>query len=406
MSKQSTIGKLSEVAVRQAKSREKDYKLADGGGLHLLVKSTGAKYWRLKYRLHGKEKSLALGVYPGVSMAEARNEAIKAKKSLRQSIDPVAKRRQDRQTKANNTFRKIASEWHSKKEGEWTKDHAERVLQTLKKDVFHIIGDMPIKDIKTIDCLAVIRKIEDRDALDVASRVKQRMSSVFRYAIQTARCELNPVDQLLGVIKTRKVKHRASLPAEALPTFLNQLEDYQGRIVTKLALKLIVHTFVRPKELRGARWEEFNFDKKEWRIPAVRMKMKEEHIVPLSDQAISILDELLPLTGKYELVFPGDRNIRKWMSENTLTYAIRKRLGFDATAHGFRATASTVLNETGFRCEVIERQLAHGERNKVRAAYNRSQYLKERGEMMKWWGNYLEDQKSVQKIVPIRAATK
>lgn len=323
-------------------------------------------------------------------MKIARQDAVAAKLLLREGIDPNVKRRQDKQSKVTNTFKNIANEWHEKQKGSWTKDHAVNILRTLKRDAYPVIGDMPIKDISTKDCLSVIRAVEARGALDVAGRVKQRMSSVFRYAIQTARCDFNPAGELQGVIQTRKVTHMPSLPTDALPVFLEKLEEYQGYKVTQLALKFLIHTFVRPGEIRGARWEEINFDKQEWRIPAGRMKMNEEHIVPLSDQAIAILEELQPLTGKYDLLFPGVRNNRKQMSENTLTFAIRKRLGFDATAHGFRATASTVRNEVGFRCEVIERQLAHAERNKVRAACNRSQYLEERREMMQWWGNYLD----------------
>ena len=201
-----------------------------------------------------------------------------------------------------------------------------------------------------------------------------------------------------------KLTGRAALTAEALPAFLESLESYQGRTITKLALKLLMHTFVRPGEIRGARWQEFNLEKKEWRIPAARMKMNEEHIIPLSEQATLIISELKLLTGKYDLVFPSVRNSRKPMSENTLTFAIRKRLGFDATAHGCRATASTILNEAGFRPDAIERQLAHAERNKVRAAYNRSQYLSERRDMMSWWGNYLEHAKTDRKIVQIKIA--
>ena len=403
MARQSTVGKLSEVAVRQAKGKDRAYKLSDGGGLYLLVNPNNTKYWRLKYRLNGKEKTLALGVYPGVSMAEARTEAVKAKEFLRQGIDPVIRRKQAKQVNARNTFHNIAKEWHDKQKGRWTEDHAERVWLSLKNDAFPVLGDIPIMDIQTLDCLTVIRAIEARGALDVAGRVKQRIRSVFRYAIQTARCEYNPADQLQGVIETRKITHRAALKAEALPAFLDALDNYQGHIVTRLALRLLIHTFVRPGEIRGALWQEFDIEKKEWRIPAERMKMKEEHIVPLSSQAIAILEELEPITGKYDLLFPCSRNTRKPMSENTLTYAIRKRLGFDATAHGFRATASTILNETGFRPDFIERQLAHAERNKVRAAYNRSQYLAERRKMMGWWGKYLEDQKSDRKVVPIRA---
>jgi len=390
MSRQSTIGKLSETVVRKAKGRDRAYKIFDGGGLYLLVKANGSKYWRLKYRLHGKEKTLALGVYPGVPMAEARSEAIKAKEYIRKGTDPVIRRRQEKLLNTNNSFRCVAEEWHGKQKGSWTEGHAQQVWRTLDKDVFPMIGDMPIKEIQTLDCLSVIRSVESRGALDVAGRVKQRMSSVFRYAIQTARCEYNPADQLQGVIETRKVTHRAALKADALPAFILQLESYQGYAITKLALMLIMHTFVRPGEIRGARWEEFDLIKREWRIPAHRMKMKEEHIVPLSTQAISILEEVELISGKYELLFPGARDNRKPMSENTLTYAIRKRLGFDATAHGFRATASTFFNESGYRSEVIERQLAHAERNKVRAAYNRSQYLEDRRSMMQVWSDYLE----------------
>ena len=402
MSRQSTIGKLSEVAVRQAKSKDKAYKLADGGGLHLLVKTNGTKCWRLKYRYQNKEKSLALGIYPDVPMKLARKDAVEAKLLLREGIDPNVRRKQDKQSKVTNTFKNIANEWHEKQKGSWTKDHADNVLRTLKRDVYPVIGDMPIKDIRTLDCLSAIRVVEARGALDVAGRVKQRISSVFRYAIQTARCDYNPAGELQGVIETRKVTHMPSLPPDALPAFLEQLEAYQGYKVTQLALKFLIHTFVRPGEIRGALWQEIDFDKKEWRIPAGRMKMNEEHIIPLSDQAITILEELRPLTGKYDLLFPGVRNNRKQMSENTLTFAIRKRLGFDATAHGFRATASTVLNETGFRSEVIERQLAHAERNKVRAAYNRSQYLEERKKMMQWWGDYLENQMTGDNVVSFK----
>ncbi|MCU7812681.1 MAG: tyrosine-type recombinase/integrase, partial [Candidatus Thiodiazotropha sp. (ex Notomyrtea botanica)] len=299
-----------------------------------------------------------------------------------------------------------AEEWHGKQKGRWTSDHAKRVWVSLEQDVFPFIGSRMIGDIKTLDCLSVIRAVEERGALDVAGRVKQRMSSVFRYAVQTARIDFNPADQLQGVITTRMVTHRASLKAEVLPNFLKALDDYRGHELTRLALNLLLLTFVRPGELRAARWDEFHLRAKQWRIPAGRMKMREEHIVPLSKQAIQILKQLKDLTGRFELVFPGIRDIRRPMSENTLTFAIRKRLGFNATAHGFRSTASTVLNEAGFRPDVIERQLAHAERNKVRAAYNHSQYLAERSEMVQWWADYLDDQRAGEKVVSIHRKRK
>lgn len=402
MTRRALPGKLPAAAVRNAKPKDKPYKLSDGGGLYLLVSPQGGKYWRLKYRLHGVERTLALGVFPAVSMAEARREVEAAKELIRKGVDPVRARVHVRATKAGNTFEVVAREWHEKQKGRWSADHADRVLDSLETDVFPRIGSTPIQDIKALDCLAVVKAVEDRGALDTAGRVKQRMSSVFRYAIQTARLEINPADQLKEVIATKKVEHRASLPAEALPGFLRQLEAYPGQTVTKLALKLLMLTFVRPGELRAARWEEFDIEGRMWRIPAERMKMKEEHLVPLSDQALAVLEELRPLTAKFGYLSPATTNVRKPMSENTLTYAIRRRLGFNATAHGMRALASTVMNEVGFAPDVIERQLAHAERNKVRAAYNRGQYLEQRRTMMQWWGDFLDAQRDDQKIVPIR----
>jgi integrase len=293
-----------------------------------------------------------------------------------------------------------------KTRAKWSKGHADKVRQTIKADALPYLGNMPIKEIKTSDVLYVVRKIEARGALDVAARVKQRINSIFRYAIQTGYAEYNPVEALKDVLKTRKVKHRQSIQLDQLPAFLNALDSYSGYTNTRHALKFITLTFVRPGELRSAEWKDFDLDKAIWRIPAEKMKMDEEHIVPLSTQAIDLLKLVKELSGNYDLVFPGSHDHRKPMSENTLTYAIRKRLKFDATAHGFRTTASTILNESGFRVDVIERQLAHGERNKVRAAYNRSQYLAERTEMMQWYSDYLDGLKAGADIVPIHSAKK
>lgn len=394
-------GKLSAVLVKQAKPREKVYKLTDGKGLNLEIRPNGSKYWRLAYRYQQKQKTLAIGVYPVVTLALARQEALDAKRLLRNGIDPNIHKRQINNECTNNSFHLIADEWFNKESGRWSKDHAERVWQTIKADALPYLGDMPINDIKTRDVLHVVRLVEDRGALDVAGRVKQRVSSIFRYAIQTGYVDFNPVDALKDVIRTRKVQHRKSLKLEQLPIFLNAVEDYPGYLLTRYALQLIAHTFVRPGELRSAEWKEIDLDNAVWRIPAEKMKMKEEHIVPLSTQAVELLAKVSNLSGDYDLVFPGSHDFRKPMSENTLTYAIRKRLGFDATAHGFRTTASTILNESGFRVDVIERQLAHGERNKVRAAYNRSQYLAERTDMMQWYSDYLDGLKAGANVVPI-----
>ena len=393
--------RLSAVQVKQSKPTDKVYKLSDGKGLNLEVRPNGSKYWRLSYRYQQKQKTLALGVYPTVSLAEARSLTLDAKKLIQQGIDPAIHKRQKKAASGEHTFKAIAEQWLKKEAGRWSKEHSNKVWQTLKTDAFPHLGDISIKDIRTPDVLLVIKKIEDREALDVARRVKQRVSAIFRLAIQTGIIEFNPVDALKDVIKTRKVQHRKSLKLEQLPSFLNAVDTYKGHILTKYALQLITYTFVRPGELRSAEWKDFDLEKAIWRIPPEKMKMKEEHIVPLSKQALNLLEAIKETSGSYDLVFPGSHNCRKPMSENTLTYAIRKRLGFDATAHGFRTTASTTLNEFGYRIDVIERQLAHGDRNKVRAAYNRSQYLAERTEMMQWYSDYLDGLKAGAEIILI-----
>jgi integrase len=277
------------------------------------------------------------------------------------------------------------------------------VVTSLEKDAFPVLGDLSVKEITPPMVLEVIRAVESRGALDVASRVLQRTSAIFRYAIQTGRASYNPAADMKGVLKTRKVEHRSAISQGELPDFLKKLDSYSGDPITKLAMRLIVLTFVRTGELRGARWEEFDVDQGEWRIPAERMKMRSPHIVPLSPQALAVVEELRPLTGHFDLLFPSQRDQGKPISENTLLYALY-RLGYHkrATVHGFRALASTILNETGFRSDVIERQLAHVERNKVRAAYHRSEYLEERQKMMDWWGACIESMANEQKVVLLR----
>ena len=394
MERRTIPGKLAATAVKNAKPKEKPYKMADGGGLYLLVNPNGKKYWRFKYRIGTKEKLLALGVYPEVTLSEARENTLGARALLRKGIDPNEQRKLNKLELQEDTFETVAKEWWAKEKGHWSEKHADRVWQTISDTVLGEIGSVRISKVTPQQCLAIIKKIDERGALDVAKRVRQRILNIYRYAISTGRARHNPVAELDDIITKRKVTHRAALKKEELPLFLKELDNNSSITnLTQLALKLLILTFVRPGELRAARWEEFDFNSKEWRIPASRMKMNEEHIVPLSDQTIAVLKELKEVSGNFDLVFPGSHNWRKPMSDNTLTYAIRKRLNFNATAHGFRAVASTVLNEdedAGFRSEVIERQLAHRERNKVRAAYNRAQYLKERREMMQWWGNYLE----------------
>lgn len=394
-------GKLTAVKVKQAKSRTRTYKISDGHGLYLEIRSNGSKYWRLAYRFQKKQKTLAFGVYPVVTLEKAREKTLEAKRLLDEDIDPSVRKRQLKASHELTTFEPIAKEWYEKQSGQWSEGHAAKVWQTIKSGALPHLRNMPITDIKSRDVLYVVRKIEERGALDVAARVKQRISAIFRYAIQVGYAEHNPVDALKDVLRTRRVQHRKSIKRDELPEFLESLEEYRGYPITKLALQFIVNTFVRPGELRSAEWTNFDLENRVWRIPAEKMKMNEEHLIPLSDQALQILDHVRDYSGNYELVFPSTHDRVKVMSENTLTYAIRKRLHFDATAHGFRTTASTILNEAGFRVDVIERQLAHGERNKVRAAYNRSQYLAERIEMMQWYSDYLGRLRTGAQVVPI-----
>jgi integrase len=391
---------LTDVRCRKAQPREKPFKLFDSGGLYLLVspggkrKPEGLKHWRLKYRVAGKEKLLALGVYPLVSIADARTARDEAKRLLAEGRDPATARRDDKRAaliSAAATFEAIAREWVEQQRNRWTPDHAERVLDSLVTDVFPAIGFRPIAEITAPELLAVLRKIEARGALEVASRVYQRCGAVFRYAVATGRCERSPVGDLRGALKAPKREHRPALLAADLPEYLRALEAYDGQLQTKLALKLLALTFVRSGELRGAEWSEFDLEQAEWRIPAERMKMRAAHIVPLSRQALAVLAQLKPLTGQRRFLLPNQHKPDACMSENTMLYALY-RMGYHsrATGHGFRATASTILNEKGWRADAIERQLAHAEKNKVRAAYHRSEYLPERRKMMQAWADYLD----------------
>ena len=404
--------KLKAVQVKEAKAQEKPYKLADGKGLFLLVNPNGTKYWRFKYRYQGKEKSLSLGVYDptksdSVGLADARAALGRARDVLKDQKDPSRERKRENREKllsAENTFQAIAKDWWEQQKPRWTENHADRVWSSLESEVFPHIGDLPITDIETPDVLAVVRRVESRDALDVASRVLQRCTAVFRFAVQSGRAQFNPAVELKGVLKTRKVQHQASVSREDLPELLQGVDGYEGDPVTRYALKLLMLTFVRPGELRGARWEEFDSEAKQWRIPADRMKMRTEHVVPLSRQVVDILKELAPLTERHELLFPGNRTVTKPISENTMTYALY-RIGFKsrATPHGMRATASSILNEQGFNRDAIERQLAHEERNKVRGAYtHHAEYLNERSRMMQWWADYLDQLRISSNVVAVK----
>ncbi len=385
---------LSDAKVRNAKPKAKPYKVADGDGLFLQIQPNGSKYWRFKYYFAGKEKLLALGVYPDVSLADARDQRALARKALAAGIDPVAHKKKaklQRALAADNDFQSIALEWLEQRRHKWTASTTKKTIIRLEKHAFPKLGRRPIVEITSPEILAVLRIVEGSGALDTARRVMQTCGQIFMYAIATGRAERNPVPDLRGALKTPISRHYAHLQAAELPEFLEKLDCYNGHPQTKLAIRFLLLTFVRTAELRASEWPEINFEKLEWRIPAVRMKMKEQHLVPLSRQAVEVLRELRTLTGSRNYLFPNQHNPKAFMSENTVLYALY-RMGYHSrtTGHGFRSTASTILNEHGFMPDVIERQLAHSERNKVRAAYNHAQYLPERRKMMQWWADYLD----------------
>jgi len=385
---------LSDTAVKNAKPKARPYKIADSGGLFLLVMPNGSKYWRLRYYSAGKEKTLALGVYPDVPLADARERRAEAKKQLAAGIDPGEAKKQTRREqaiKAANTFEAIAWEWYAQRKHEWAPKTSGMVSVRLKQHIFPKLGPRPIAEINAPEVLTVLRIVEATGALEMTRRVSHIIGQVFMYAIATGRAERNPVNDLRGALKAPVVQHRAYIKESELPTFLKRLASYIGTPQTRLALQLLLLTFVRTTELRAAEWKEISWDKAEWRIPAERMKMREEHVVPLSRQAIAAFREMQQLSGNRQHIFPNENRPSTFMSENAMLFALY-RMGYRgrATGHGFRSTASTILNEHGFRPDVIERQLAHNERNNVRAAYNHAQYLPERREMMQWWADFLD----------------
>lgn len=398
---------LTDIKVRNAKSRDKAYKLADSEGLFLLVTPKGSKYWRFKYRFNGKEKLLALGVYDDISLAEARELRDEARNKLAKKIDPgLAKQKEKHTSKllAQNSFELIAREWFSKFSSKWTEKHAVRTLRMLEKELFPWIGKLPITEISAPTLLTTLRRIENRGAIETAHRTHQICGKIFRYAIAIGCAERDTSADLRGALPPARKKHHASLiEPKAVGELLRAINDYQGSFITKCALRLAPLLFVRPGELRHAEWSEINFETAEWRIPAEKMKRRIPHIVPLCIQAIAILRELQPLTGNGKYVFPCERSIKRPMSENTVNAGLR-RLGYtkdEMTGHGFRSMASTLLNEQGWNRDAIERQLAHTERNNVRAAYNFAEYLSERKKMMQHWADYLDDLSSYGAVISL-----
>ena len=367
---------LTDTKVRTLKFKAEPFKVGDGEGLHLLVQPNGSKLWRLAYRYMGKQKTLALGQYPAVTLREARRARDSAKEQLAKDLDPSDLRKAERRERTiavSNTFGSVAEEWFEINQSRWVETYSCRLRGRLDGDLLPALGRRPIAEIEPLDVLDAIRKIERRDAIEMAKRVMQMASGIFRYGVATGKCRRDPTADLKGALKPSKApKRRTALPGLELCQFMRDLEQYDGDIVTKLGLKLIVLTFVRTAEMRFAPWTEFeDLDGKEplWRIPAERMKMRRAHLVPLAPQAVEVLRKLRRITGKSDKLFPGNTRTGV-MSENTLIFAIY-RMGYHsrATVHGFRATASTMLNEAQFNRDWIEIQLAHFD-GSVRGVYN------------------------------------
>lgn len=400
---------LTVPACKNAKPREdgKPLRLSDEKGMYLEVMPTGAKYWRLKYRFNGKEKRLALGVFPEVGLADAREKREEARRLLAEGIDPSEHRKVAKacgRLNAENSFEAVAREWFAKYQPTWSAGHASRIIRRLERDIFPWLGSRPIAEISAPELLATLQRIEKRDAIETTHRAMQNCGQVFRFAVATGRAERNPAADLVGAIAPPV---KTSFPTITDPIqiaeLLRAMDGYRGSFITQCAIRLAPLVFVRPGELRQAEWAEIDLENKVWTIPASRMKMREKHFVPLSRQAAELLVELQALTGRGRFVFPGARTNGRPMSENTVNAALR-RLGYtkdDMTGHGFRHMASTLLNEQGWNRDAIERQMAHAERNSIRATYNYAEYLPERVKMMQAWADYLDGLKAGAVVTPL-----
>ncbi|EBG0414892.1 DUF4102 domain-containing protein [Salmonella enterica subsp. enterica serovar Typhimurium] len=387
--------KLTARQISTAKPTEKPYKLADGGGLYLLVNPNGSRYWRMKYRYAGKEKLLSIGVYPDVTLAEARDKRTQAKRILAAGDDPSEVKQAEREAKnlaVNNSFELLALEWHEHKKPNWSSGYADDILEYLRKDIFPYIGKKAITDIKPMTMLSVLKKMEDRGVLDKLKKTRQACRQIFTYAIITGRAEFNPVTDLAGALKTPKQQHFPHLMPTQIGPFIHAVNTYSGSKVTRIATLLLMYTSVRTIELRASEWTEFDLNNDLWQIPKERMKMRRPHLVPLSRQVKSHLLELKKITGWGKYVFPGRNDAHKPMSEASINQVI-KRIGFagKVTGHGFRHTMSTILHEKGFNSAWIEAQLAHADRNTIRGTYNHAQYLDGRREMLQWYADYLDE---------------
>ncbi|EFN9222659.1 tyrosine-type recombinase/integrase [Enterobacter hormaechei subsp. xiangfangensis] len=400
---------LTDTKVRSAKPEAKEYSLVDGDGMFLLIHPNGSKYWRFRFRFGGKQHLMAFGVYPETSLADARQKREEARKLVAAGIDPREHKRavKEEQAKEVITFESVARDWHASNQ-KWSKSHSARVLKSLEDNLFDAIGKRNIAELKTRDLLIPIKAVEMSGRLEVAARLQQRTTSIMRFAVQSGLIDYNPAQELAGAIATAKRQHRASLDFDRIPELLHRIDSYTGRPLTRLAVELTLLVFIRSSELRFARWSEVDFETAMWTIPGEReplegvkhshrgSKMRTPHLVPLSHQALAILGKIKSLSGNRELIFVGDHDSRKPMSENTVNKALRV-MGYDTKVevcgHGFRAMACSTLVESGlWSRDAVERQMSHQERNSVRAAYiHKAEHLGERKLMIQWWADYLDE---------------
>ena len=386
---------LTDLKIRKAKPTDKPYRMADGKGLYLEVMPNGSRYWRMKYRFDEKEKRAAFGVYPEVSLAEAREKCLVARKLLTTGIDPSEYKKgvkRERVRDAASSFEAVAREWFENQRGGWTEVYAGKVINSLEVDAFPKIGNRPISQLNAPDMLEILRAIEARGVRETAKRVLQRSRAVFQYGIMTGRCSRNPaadIDVETVLKKGSGVQHMARVKVLEIPQLMRDIATYEGEMVTRLALQFMALTFTRTTEMIKMEWDEIDVRSKEWRIPPERMKMRDPHIVPLSRQALEIVEQLRSINGVERHAFHSVQG-RGPISNNTMLYALY-RMGYKSrmTGHGFRGLAATVLRERGYSRDVVDRQLAHAERNQVTAAYVHAEYLPERRQMMQHWADYL-----------------
>ncbi|HIA4172802.1 tyrosine-type recombinase/integrase [Escherichia coli] len=382
---------LTDIQIKRAKPQDKPYTLNDGQGLSLLINPDGSKGWRFRFRFAGKARLMSFGSYDIVSLAEAREKREVARRQVANGIDPVQERKAQKlaqKLSTENSFEAVSREWHAAKADRWTVAYREEIIKTFEQDVFPFIGKRPIVEIKPLELLEVLKRIEKRGALEKTRKVRQRCGEVFRYAIITGRAEYNPAPDLAIALAVPKQKHHPYLSEEELPHFVRDLETYTGSIITKNATKIVMLTGVRTQEMRFATWEEINLEKGIWEIPAERMKMRRPHIVPLSTQVIEIFQQLKPITEHYPYIFIGRNNRTKPISKESVSQVI-ELLGYKgrATGHGFRHTMSTILHEHGFNSAWIELQLAHADKNNIRGTYNHALYLDKRRDMLQWYAD-------------------